>query len=142
MSRRADPNVPSPVLPGGELRQVLIDHLLSGFASLWGWFSSLVGERRDLPMMRSREAEDALEAVFDDILAADRPGVPEEMEDRLTIGIVGTGPGGGHPAVVQVIWHQDHVEAAAHALKGPGMEGSPPQALDVVERALDIHRSG
>lgn len=140
MSSRRAQQTPASVVPDDEIRQILIDHLLMGMPWLWGWLSRVDGAQRELPA--PMEAAQALEGAFDEVLAPDRPGVPENAEDRLTLGIVGTGPGGGHPAVVQLVRHPEHVAVVAHALKGPGMEGSPEQALDVVGEALDIHRPG
>lgn len=135
MSSRRAQQTPASILPDDEIRQILIDHLLMSMASLWGRLSTLEGEQRELPTPASDDAVRNLEETFDEVLAPDRPGVPDGAEDRLTIGIVGTGPGGGHPTVVQVIRHAEHVAVVAHALTGPGMQGSPAQALDVVGQA-------
>ncbi|GAA3287275.1 hypothetical protein [Nesterenkonia halobia] len=139
MDSRGAQHTPASVLPDAEVRQVLIDHLLIGMAGLWGRLSSLVGDQRQMEVLRSAEAVRTLEDAVDEVLAADRPGVPAGTEGRLTLGIVGTGSGGGHPVAVQVIWHPEHVDVVAHALRGPGMQGSPTQALAVVEEALAPH---
>lgn len=140
MDSRGAQHTPASVLPDAEVRQVLIDHLLIGMAGLWGRLSSLVGEQRQLDVPHTAEVVRALDEALDEQLAADRPGTPDGVENWLTLGVVGTGSGGGHPVAVQVIWHPEHVDVVAHALSGPGMQGSPAQALAVVEEALEPHR--
>lgn len=136
MSDHSVPETPSPAVPLSELREVLGASLLGGAGWLRARLSGVTGVRREVPVTRTPQVEAALVEDFDDLLPSDQPGVEQPVEGKLLIGMHAAGAVRQSAVIVQVLWHDDHTELAAHTLKGQGARGAAVGALDRVEKIL------
>lgn len=136
MNVSPDESAPSSAVPLSEVREVLAGSLVGGAGQLRARLSGITGEQRRVAVIVNPRAEQDLVADFDDILPSDQPGVPEDLEQNLLIGLHSAGTVGQSAVVVQVLRHADHTEISAHTLNGHGARQALSAALTRVEEIL------
>ncbi|MFT0848034.1 hypothetical protein VR010_09790 [Actinomycetaceae bacterium L2_0104] len=161
MSATRSPNVPSPLLPESEVKEILIEGVgeagalggsfvgpgnLSGAVASGGrsggklgarMFTRVTGQGAVLPIPYSDAAYCALMNALSRVIPIPAPqpcGAPHP--ERFLIGVLGTGWLSMNPGLVQTIWYADRVHITAHALEGIVNQKSAARALDVVREVL------